>query len=209
MGFGENLGKAAYETAKKMGNTKSLGKCALGVGDALSSVVGEKIASQYRGNAYEWLSKAYNSPYWEFKKQTSDTTGLPAGALVIWNKQPAHPYGHVEIADGNGHLCSDFIRSDKLALYKSNPQNIIPHIFYPKEVEVQKSELPYKVRVTAQSGLNIRKLATLSSKILETAPKGTILTVWGICHQQTQEGVERIWGKNEKGFFVLEYTERI
>lgn len=210
MNFGEKLGEAAYKTAKKMGGYCSTGKCALAVGDALASVLGEDIASKFRGNAYTWLSKVYSDlgqRYWTFLKQSKDTTGLPSGSLIIWNRQKAHPYGHIEVADGRGHLCSDFVRSEKLALYKSNPENVTPHIFVPKDIKL--SEFPYKVKVTA-SALNIRKDCKLTAPIYMTAPKGTVLIVYGVVHTGgTNKIPSRVWGKNELGFFDLQYTERI
>lgn len=202
--FGEELANAAVRVAKKMGNTKSLGKCALAVGDSLSAVVGESVACQFRGNAWTWIAKV-KSPngqkYWKFLKQSKDTTNLPAGSLVIWDRQAAHPYGHIEIADGKGNLCSDFIRSDKLAIYKSNPAKIVPLIFIPCQADaVSNKILPYDVKVTADV-LNIREHSDTNSKIITTAKRGEILTVWA------EETKDRKWGKNAKGFFALEFTE--
>lgn len=207
MSFGNDLGDAAYRVAKKMGNTKSLGKCALAVGDALSAVVGESIAVKFRGNAYTWIEKVKGTlgqRYWRYLKQSKDTSGLPKGSLVIWDKQDLHPYGHIEIADGAGHLCSDFIRSDKLAIYKQNPANIVPLIFIPCETSTNtNSGLPYDVEVTA-STLNIREHADVNSAIVATANKGDVLTVWAI-----ETKTDRKWGKNSKGFFALEYTKNV
>ena len=201
--FGKAFGEAAYKVASKMGGTKSQGKCALAVGDALSMVMGEQVAKQYRGNAWTWISKVKTSNLWRFLKQSKDTTNLPAGSLVIWNKQPAHPYGHIEVADGNGHLCSDFIRSDKLALYRNNPDNIIPLLFVPAELQLQNvgDNLPAKVRVIA-SALNIRKHAGMDAKIVGQYKKGDIVTIWAIETKCTTQ-----WGKNSKGFFCL-FNER-
>jgi len=208
MSFGNDLGAAAYRIAKKMGNTKSLGKCALAVGDAVSAVVGESVACKFRGNAWTWIDKVRNTQlgkqYWRFLKQSKDTHGLPAGSLVIWDKQDLHPYGHIEIADGNGNLCSDFIRSDKLAIYKKNPANIVPLIFIPCERGTStNNSLPYDVEVTAAK-LNIREHSDTSSNIVTTVNKGTILTVWAI--ETKEDGTK--WGKNSKGFFALEYTKQ-
>lgn len=205
MAFGQTLGKAAYETAKNMGNNKSLGKCALAVGNALSSVLGENIACKFRGNAYEWLPKLQSDlgkKYWKFLKQSTDTTKLPAGSIVLWNRQKAHPYGHIEIADGNGHLCSDFIRDDFRPLYFSNPENIVPHIFIP----ILTQKLPFEVKVTA-SALNIREESNTKSKIKFSVPRGTILKVWAL---ETKGDTQ--WGKNSDGYFCLfdnknEYTK--
>lgn len=209
MTFGNNLGEAAQRIAKKMGNTKSLGKCALAVGDALSAVIGENIACKFRGNAWTWIEKVRNTElgkkYWRFLKQSKNTAGLPAGSLVIWDKQEAHPYGHIEIADGIGHLCSDFIRSDKLALYRSNPAKIVPLIFIPCETEINvNKKVPYDVEVTADL-LNIREHADVNSKKVGSATCGQILTVWA---EETKDDGTK-WGKNSKGFFALRYTKYV
>lgn len=197
--FGQRFGQAAANVAKKMGGTKSLGKCALAVGDALSHVLGENVACKYRGNAWTWLDKVKKSPYWKFLRQSKDTTGLPAGSLVIWNKQPAHPYGHIEVADGKGHLCSDFMRSDKLAIYRSNPANIVPIIFAPADfdIEVKENKLPKDVIVTA-SALNIRKSASASAERIGQYNKGSIVTIWAI-----ETKGKMMWGKNATGFFCI------
>ena len=212
--FGKQFGLSAYKTAKSMGNNKSLGKCALAVGDALAKVVGESVACQFRGNAFAWIPKLkgqLGQKYWKFLKQSKDTTNLPAGSVVIWNKQPAHPFGHIEVADGKGHLCSDFIRSDKYALYYSNPANIVPMIFVPIESDSKpsnKSGLPYDVIVTVDT-LNVRETASTSAKIIKTLNKGTQAKIWGI-----KTDKDKIWGKLSTGYICLslngkEYTKRV
>ena len=65
---------------------------------------------------------------------------------------------------------------------------------------VLSNELPYNVRITAN--LNIRKEP--NGQIIGSYMKGMTAKVWAI---QTV-GKEK-WGKNEKGFFSLKYTERI
>lgn len=68
------------------------------------------------------------------------------------------------------------------------------------QVQSGGSDLPYSVRTT--SNLNIRK--SPNGQIIGSVLKGTTLKVWAI---QTV-GNDK-WGKNEKGFFSLKYTERI
>lgn len=68
------------------------------------------------------------------------------------------------------------------------------------QVQSGGSDLPYSVRTT--SNLNIRK--SPNGQIIGGVLKGTTLKVWAI---QTV-GNDK-WGKNEKGFFSLKYTERI
>ena len=208
--FGEALGKSAYKIAQKMGNKKSIGKCALAVGDAVSAVLGEEVARCYRGHAYKWLIplKCATKKYWNFKGCTSNTKNLKAGTLVVWDRQEAHPYGHIEIADGFGHLCSDFIRDDFRPLYVNNPAKIIPQIFEPVEFNVADPDeapnnVPYDVIVTCDV-LNIRKSTRIDGQVTARAKRGDVLTVWAIKH-----GKERIWGKNNKGYFALEYTKCI
>lgn len=219
MNFGELLGQAAIKVAKSMGNTRSLGKCALAVGDALSMVVSEAEACKYRGNAYTWLPKLKTYNRFCYKgKQAPPLNQLPIGAIVVWDKQSAHPYGHIEIADGKGNLCSDFIRDARYQLYYSNPANIIPDIFYPTEVVLPSQDapeldkpaaasniikLPYNVKVTA-SALYIRKGSDVSSGAVKLAKQGDILQVWA---EETKPDGK--WGKNATGFFALKYTEKI
>lgn len=202
--FGEALGQSAYKIAQKMGNKKSTGKCALAVGDALSAVLGEAVASKYRGHAYHWLVplKCATKKYWEWKGFSCETRNLPAGSLVVWNRQAAHPYGHIEIADGQGHLCSDFIRDDWRPLYVSNPAKIVPQIFKPLAFEVpEQDKLPYDVVVLCDT-LNIRKDPTTSSEVVKQVHKGDILTVWAI-----KTTADMVWGKNSKGYFALRFTK--
>lgn len=203
--FGQKFGLSAYKTAKSMGNNKSLGKCALAVGDALARVVGESVACKFRGNAFTWIAKLKSElgqKYWKFLKQSKNTSGLPAGSIVIWDKQTAHPYGHIEVADGNGHLCSDFIRGDKYALYYSNPANIVPMIFVPIESDSKpsnKGALPYNVIVTVDA-LNVRETASTSSKIIKTLNKDTQVKIWGI---KTETNGKTIWGKLSTGYICM------
>lgn len=204
--FGSQFGLSAYKTAKSMGNNKSLGKCALAVGDAFARVVGENVACNLRGHAYTWLTKMKSNlalRYWKFYKQSKDTTNLPAGSLVIWDRQQAHPYGHIEVADGNGHLCSDFIRSDKLAIYRSNPANIVPMIFIPIESDSKSSnenKLPYDVTVVA-TALNVRKEPRIGSYIIKTLSKGTKVKIWAI---KTEVEGKTIWGKLSDGYICMQ-----
>ena len=39
-----------------------------------------------------------------------DLRGLPPGAVVVWNRGPGHPHGHISVALGNGTEASDVIR---------------------------------------------------------------------------------------------------
>ena len=139
--FAESLGNAAI---RRGGNrTTSSGVCALAVGDAFSSVVGEKEASKFRGNAWTWINslKTKGAKWFNYAGiagSDKELRSIPKGSIAVWNKQPAHPYGHIEIADGRGNLISDFKRPANLGLYRRNPAGIKPVIFTPKSVKVPK-----------------------------------------------------------------------
>ena len=42
--------------------------------------------------------------------QPKDLPKLPPGAVVVWNKGPGHPHGHISISLGGGREASDKIR---------------------------------------------------------------------------------------------------
>jgi hypothetical protein len=139
--FGSNLAQAASSIGG--GRTSSTGKCALKVGDAFSRVVGEKEASKYRGHAWQWISKLKGQGTKWFNNagiagSDKELRSVPAGSIAVWNKQSAHPYGHIEIADGKGNLISDFRRPANLGLYRKNPAGIKPLIFTPKGIPMPK-----------------------------------------------------------------------
>lgn len=139
--FGDNLAQAAIARGGR--TTRSGGYCALAVGDAFAKVVGEKEASKYRGNAWTWINKlkGMGSKWFNnagIAKNNRELSRIPAGSIAVWDKQPAHPYGHIEIADGKGHLISDFKRPANLGLYRSNPAGIKPMIFTPKDKPMPK-----------------------------------------------------------------------
>lgn len=136
--FGSKLAANAIRRGGK--TTKSGGQCALAVGDALANTIGEKEASNYRGHAWTWTSKlnSIGSKYFKYAgiaMTNKDLKNIPAGSIAVWNKQKEHPYGHIEIADGRGHLISDFSRPADLNLYKRNPAGVKPVIFAPKGVK--------------------------------------------------------------------------
>lgn len=135
--FGQNLANAAISVGGH--NFKSKGICALKVGDALAKVIGNKEANTYRGNAWQWIAKLKNQgkKYFNtagYATSNKDLANLPPGTIAVWNKQSAHPYGHIEIADGKGHLISDFSRPANLGLYRNNPAGIRPLLFTPKGI---------------------------------------------------------------------------
>ena len=88
----------------------STGWCATGVHRAVLDAFGISMG----GNGCDWdtnMDKLVEMGY--FEDATDQFTSpdqlvnLPAGAVVVWENNESHPYGHVSIATGDGHECSD------------------------------------------------------------------------------------------------------
>ena len=102
-GWGAALAKDAAANANGPG-----GYCYKWVGQALRRHgVNVSGASAYMGA--DQLAK--NPKFREVKVNPQDLGKLPAGAVVVWNKGPGHPHGHISIALGNGKEASDKIRN--------------------------------------------------------------------------------------------------
>ena len=102
-GWGAALAKDAAANANGPG-----GYCYKWVGQALRRHgVNVSGASAYMGA--DQLAK--NPKFREVRMNPQDLGKLPAGAVVVWNKGPGHPHGHISIALGNGKEASDKIRN--------------------------------------------------------------------------------------------------
>lgn len=102
-GWGAALAKDAAANANGPG-----GYCYKWVANALRRHgVNVSGASAYMGA--DQLAK--NPKFTEIKVNPKDLGKLPAGAVVVWNKGPGHPHGHISIALGNGKEASDKIRN--------------------------------------------------------------------------------------------------
>lgn len=100
--FGQQIGDAAERQAQRMNST---GQCALGVNNALVS-----LGVQGRGHAFEKAEQLANNPrFRETNVSAADLAKLPRGAVVVWGKSAAKPWGHVSVALGNGREASDHI----------------------------------------------------------------------------------------------------
>lgn len=100
---GARLAQEARAVAQRM---NTVGACAKGVGDAL-----QRIGIQQRGNAYEHAEKlARRGDFREVSVGRDDLRKLPAGAIVVWGRSEAKPYGHVAVSLGNGLEASDHVQ---------------------------------------------------------------------------------------------------
>lgn len=62
-------------------------------------------------SAYMAADQLANNPkVKEIKVAQADLPKLPPGAIVVWDKGPGHPHGHISIAMGDGMEASDLMR---------------------------------------------------------------------------------------------------
>ena len=102
--FGNQIAAAAEQSARRL---NSVGKCALGVNNALVS-----LGVQGRGHAYQKAEQLADNPrFREVNVSAGDLRGLPPGAVVVWGRSSAKPYGHVSVALGGGREASDHIQN--------------------------------------------------------------------------------------------------
>jgi len=62
-------------------------------------------------SAYMAADQLANNPkVKEIKVAQGDLAKLPPGAIVVWDKGPGHPHGHISISTGDGMEASDIMR---------------------------------------------------------------------------------------------------
>lgn len=110
-------------------NGSTTGWCLRGVNRALQKAYGFSFSY---GSAYQALGELQSrSEFEEITNQypnKTDLKNLPAGAIVIWGKNDAHPHGHISIALGDGREASDHIANQ----YTNSGGGY--HIFMPKDL---------------------------------------------------------------------------
>jgi len=101
--FGNRLAQAAERSAR---SRNTVGSCAAGVSDALNS-----LGVPGRGHAFQKAEQlAANPRFREVNVSASDLSRLPPGAVVVWGRSEAKPYGHVTVSLGNGMEASDHVQ---------------------------------------------------------------------------------------------------
>jgi hypothetical protein len=101
--FGNKVGDAAERAARQL---NSVGRCALGVNNAL-----ESLGVMGRGHAYQKAEQLERNPrFREVNLSASDLPNLPRGAVIVWGRSSAKPWGHVAVALGDGREASDHIQ---------------------------------------------------------------------------------------------------
>lgn len=102
--LGTTIGDRAEREARRLG---SIGACALGVNNTLTS-----FGIGGRGHAYEKAEQlSRDSRFREVNLTPGDLSSLPRGAVVVWGRSSAKPFGHVSVTLGNGTEASDHIQA--------------------------------------------------------------------------------------------------
>lgn len=101
---GRTLAAAAEKEAKAEGTT---GWCYRGVSRALKSI-GVSATGESAYMAADQLAR--NPKFREVKVSNDKLSSLPPGAVVVWNKGPGHPHGHISVALGDGREASDHLQ---------------------------------------------------------------------------------------------------
>jgi predicted chitinase len=100
---GERFAREARAVAERM---NTVGYCAKGVGDAL-----QRMGINQRGHAYQHAEMfARRSDFKEVNVGREDLRSLPPGAVVVWGRSDAKPYGHIAVSLGNGLEASDHVQ---------------------------------------------------------------------------------------------------
>jgi len=102
------LAKAGWFAALRR---KTVGYCLGGVQDALDAI-GIKLP-RLRAAADLAAPLARDTRFQELSIRKQELAMLPPGAIVVWSKSKAHPYGHVSITQGSGQESSDHIQPIK------------------------------------------------------------------------------------------------
>ncbi|MFA7484225.1 MAG: hypothetical protein WC314_27270 [Vulcanimicrobiota bacterium] len=118
---GSAIGKKIAAEAQRHA-TGSGGYCFKYVGESLRKFgINTSGASAYM--AADQLAK--NPKVKEVKAAPQNFKKLPPGAIVVWDKGPGHPHGHISIALGNGKEASDVIR-DQITTYGTKARVFMP-----------------------------------------------------------------------------------
>lgn len=119
--FGNRLASDAQQIASS-GVAGRGGNCKRGVRMALNRQgVNLDGLSAYQGAD----QLARNPRFREVQIPASQLRSLPPGAIVVWNRRPGKPHGHISIALGNGREASDVIRN-QITGYGSQHRVFLP-----------------------------------------------------------------------------------
>ncbi|MDD3237045.1 MAG: hypothetical protein PHV37_02995 [Candidatus Gastranaerophilales bacterium] len=102
---GAKLAQVASQTASSMG---SHGWCLKGVNNSLEKMYGFRLGYPSAYMAADGL-RQHSDQFKEVSASKADLDKLPAGAIVVWDKDGDNPHGHISISLGNGYEASDHV----------------------------------------------------------------------------------------------------
>ena len=119
-GMGNAIARSADRVASTMGTS---GYCYRGVKAALRPF-GVNLTG---GSAYMAADQLANNPrFREIQVSREQLRSLPPGAVVVWNRGPGRPHGHISISLGGGREASDRHRR-QITNYPSTFRVFIPN----------------------------------------------------------------------------------
>lgn len=110
---GTPYGRALAADARKNA-TGSGGWCFRYAGQALGRA-GVKVSGASAYMAADQMAKS-NKFHEVGGLKASELAKLPPGAVVVWDRSPGHPHGHISISLGDGREASDVIRRQATAV---------------------------------------------------------------------------------------------
>jgi len=116
--FGQSLAKDAFANANGPGGwcfrwvSQALGRHGVRCSGASAYMGADQLARNDKFREVHGLSR-------------NQLKSLPAGAVVVWDRAPSHPHGHISIADGHGREACDRIRP-QMTNFPSNFRVFLP-----------------------------------------------------------------------------------
>lgn len=124
------IGKKVSETALQMhgNNIKPGGKCLKGVQDILdkAGIVTQRVPHAYLFPTVAFKCKAFAENYTLAKSTRVDVSKLPPGSIIVYDREPGHDSGHIEIVTPKGFV-SDYLQKSRAKGYASQKY---PHVIY-------------------------------------------------------------------------------
>lgn len=118
--FGNALARNSANVCRTMGTS---GMCYRGVKNALRPMG----VNLHGGSAYMAADQLAGNPkFREIQVPRDQLRNLPPGAVVVWNRGPGHPHGHISVSLGNGMEGSDKLRR-QITNYPSTCRVFIPN----------------------------------------------------------------------------------
>lgn len=132
------------------------------------------------------------------KKTLENTVKLTKKLMKTYNIPESHVVRHYDVCKKNCPGWSGWTGKDS-----SKWENFKKRIAEPSETEqTDRNFSSYKAKITAESGLVIRKKASANSAKIGVYKKGAVITI-------RKENNNGTWGKTKKGWIKLAYVKKM